>query len=123
MMENLTITLRGAGIQDTQSLNIQVSVEAVINISAKAAQRKATTWLVSEVGNMLIGGTPQLVIGKTTSWRIPVLLTSTISGTLGQVGHIDIDAESGNLLADTEYREHILSEVQHFSRTPLPTAG
>jgi hypothetical protein len=70
-MENLTITLSGEGLQDTQALNIQVSVAAEINTSAKTAQHKATTWLISEVGNMLIGGTPQLIISVYVLHRRP----------------------------------------------------
>ena len=120
-MENLTITLSGEGLQDTQELNIQVSVAAVINITAKAAQRKATTWLISEVGNMLIGGTPQLIISHDAVWRVPVLLTSSRSGTVGQVGSIDIDADSGDLLINNTLREQILHNVQNLIGTPSPT--
>jgi len=120
-MENLTITLSGEGLQDSQELSIQVSVAAIINIKAKAAQKKATTWLVSEVGNMLIGGTPQLVISKNAVWRVPVLLTSSLSGTLGQAGSIDVDAENGELLTSNELQEQILSNVQNLTRTTLST--
>ena len=120
-MENLSITLSGEGLQDTNELSIQVSIAAIININAKAAQRKATTWLISEVGNMLIGGTPQLVISKAAVWRVPVLLTSSQMGTRGQVGSIDVDAESGDLLTSSQLQEQILSNVQNLISTPSPT--
>ncbi len=120
-MENLSIILSGEGLQDTKELSIQVSIAAVININAKVAQRKATTWLVSEVGNMLIGGTPQLVISKAAVWRVPVLLTSSQMGTRGQVGSLDVEAESGDLLISSELREQILSNVQNLIGTPSPT--
>ena len=122
-MENLTITLSGKGLEDSQDLNIQVSVAAVINIKAKTAQRKATTWLVSEVGNMLISGMPQLVISKNAVWRVPVLLTSSRSGILGQVGSVDVDAESGELMTSNELRVQILSNVQNLTSTTLSTVG
>jgi hypothetical protein len=120
-MENLTITLSGEGLQDTQELSIQVSIAAVINISAKTAQRKATSWLISEVGNMLMGGMPQLIIRKDAVWRVPVLLTSSRMGTVGQAGSIDIDAESGKLQVNNELREQILNNVQNLIGTPSPT--
>ncbi len=120
-MENLTITLSGEGLADTKALDIQVSIAAVINISATAAQRKATTWLISDVGNMLIGGPPQLIISKDAVWRIPVLLTSSQVGMVGQVGSIDVDAENGHLLIDIDLREQILSNVQNLIGTPSPT--
>jgi hypothetical protein len=122
-MENLTITLSGKGLEDSQELNIQVSVAANINIKAKTAQREATIWLVSEVGNMLISGMPQLVISKNAVWRIPALLTSSRSGVLGQVGSVDVDAESGELMTSDELREQILSNVQNLTGTPLPAVG
>ncbi len=122
-MENLTITLSGEGLQDTQELSIQISIAAVINITAKTAQRKTTNWLISEVGNMLMGGTPQLIIRKDAIWRVPVLLTSSRSGTVGQVSSIDIDADSGDLLINNTLREQILNNVQNLSGTPSPTTG
>jgi len=38
--------------------------EEIINVDARTARRRAIAWLVSEVGNMLVGGAPQLVIGR-----------------------------------------------------------
>ncbi len=119
-MEYPTITLTGEGIQDTQELNISISIVATINVDAKTARRRATAWLVSEVGNMLVGGAPQLVIGRQSVWRVPVILTSSIAGTVGQVGAVDVDAESGEALVGEELREQILDNVRHLS-TPAPT--
>jgi hypothetical protein len=106
-MECPTITLTGEGIQDTQELNISISIVATINVDAKTARRHATAWLVSKVGNMLIGGTPQLVIGKQSVWRVPAILTSSSVGTVGQVGAVDVDTESGKMLVSEELREQI----------------
>jgi hypothetical protein len=120
-MSNVTITLTGEGLQDTENLNIEVSVEATINIGAKTARRQATTWLVSEVGNMLVGGPPQLVIGQRTVWRVPVMLTSSRVGTVGQVGIVEIDTESGQPLVNDELREKILDNVKQLTR-PTPAS-
>ena len=94
--------------------------EIVINVDAKTARRRATAWLVSEVGNMLVGGAPQLVIGRQSVWRVPVILTSSIAGTVGQVGAVDVDAESGEALIGEGLREQILDNVRH-STSPAPT--
>ncbi len=106
------ITLIGDGIQDTQELNISISVVATINVDAKTARRRVTAWLVSEVGNMLIGDTPQLVIGKQSVWRVPAILTSSSVGTVGQVGAVDVDAENGGIIVSKELREQILDNVK-----------
>jgi hypothetical protein len=119
-MECPTITLTGEGIQDTQELHISISIVATINVDAKTARRRVTAWLVSEVGNMLIGGAPQLVIGKQSVWRVPVILTSSNVGTVGQVGAVDVDTESGEILVGEELREQILDNVRHLAG-PTPT--
>lgn len=120
-MENVTITLSGEGLQDTEALDIQVSIAATVNIGAKAARGQVTAWLVSEVGNMLVGGEPQLIIGNRSIWRVPATLTSSEMGTVGQVGAVDVDAKSGELLISNDLREQILDNVKHLTRTtPFP---
>ncbi len=118
-----TITITGDGIQDTQELDIQISIVATVNIDAKTARRRVTAWLVSEVGNMLIGGTPQLVISQQTVWRVPAILTSSSVGTVGQVGVVDVDATSGETLVDEALRKQILENVKHLvSSAPTPVS-
>lgn len=122
-MENVTITLSGEGLQDTQELNIQVSISTTVNIDPKTARRQVTAWLVSEVGNMLIGGTPQLVISHKTVWRVPVMLTSSEVGPVGEVGAVEVNAESGELLVSDQLKAQILDNVKHLTRpTPAPVS-
>ena len=90
-MGGATITISGAGVRDINELSVEITIEAVVNISAKEAQRHATGWLVSEIGNMLIAGDPQLVIGETTCWRLPILLTSSTNGVVARLGYVDVD--------------------------------
>lgn len=121
-MEQVTITLHGAGIQDTQNLNIQVSIAATVNIDAKTARRQATVWLVSEVGNMLVGGAPYLLIGHKTVWCVPAILTSAVMGTVGEVGLVEVDAENGKLLVTDNLKTQILENVEQLTRSaPAPT--
>lgn len=101
-------------------VDIHIAIEATLNLDATAARRRATAWLVSEVGNMLVGGPPQLVIGKEVVWRVPALLTSSEVGVLGAVGSIDVLAESGIPLVSDELRAQILEHVEQFSRS-LPS--
>jgi hypothetical protein len=84
---------------------------AAIEMDAQIARRTVTGWLVSEVGNMLIGGMPELVIGKSIVWRVPVILTSSIVGTVGQVGFVDVDCENGRLLLHDNLVKQILQNV------------
>jgi len=122
-MKDVTITLNGEGLRDTHELNIQISISSTINIDPKTARHQVTAWLVSEVGNMLIGGAPQLVISHKTVWRVPVSLTSSTVGTVDEVGAIDLDAESGELLVNDELKGQILDNVKRLIRpTPTPVS-
>ncbi|MEZ4728792.1 MAG: hypothetical protein R3E79_16790 [Caldilineaceae bacterium] len=106
-----TITLRGRGLETVGDLTVHVAVEATVNIDAKSARRQATIWLASEVGNMLIAGTPQLFISRHSVWRVPVLLTSSTVGTVGTVGVVDIDTVTGQLLVTDESKDELLANV------------
>ena len=112
-----TVTVYGRGIEDIGALTVQVAIEATVNVNAKSARRQATIWLASEVGNMLIAGTPQLFIGQQTVWRVPVLLTSSTIGVVGNVGVVDIDTITGQLLVTDQIKDELLSNVASFTRT------
>lgn len=122
-MSNTTITLSGEGVKDLNQLNVHISVEAVVNVDAKSARRRVTAWLASEVGNMLIAGEPRLVISQNTVWRLPALLTSSQQGIVSEVGCVDVDAATGDLMADDELRTQILNNVNGLIRPTLSPAG
>jgi hypothetical protein len=45
-------------------------------------------------------------------WRVPIVLTYPAHGIVGQVGSIDVDTESGELLLDPK----TIEEIQHNAR-------
>lgn len=110
-----TIILSGRGIAENQLPSIHLTVKATVEIDERSAQRCVTIWLASEVGNMLVSGTPQLIIdpqGKhQTIWRVSVHLTSSKSGMLDQVGTVDVDGISGELLNIQTAKATILNNV------------
>jgi hypothetical protein len=112
-----SITLTGPGLPVGKRLDITVNVSATIDIDALTAQRKVTAWLISEVGNLLIGDTPSLVIGQRTVWRVPALLTSPTRSVIGQVGTVDVDAGSGELLTDPQLTQDLLTQARQLTRS------
>ncbi|RIK40100.1 MAG: hypothetical protein DCC55_15980 [Chloroflexi bacterium] len=122
-MAQATITLTGEGVQEIQQLDMQISVIATININAVTAKRKVTAWLVSEVANLLVGGTPQLVIGQQSVWRVPVLLTSSQVGQVGQVGAVDVDTVSGQLFINSDLKKQIIANAKRAARSVSTTVG
>jgi hypothetical protein len=122
-MSNPTITISGEGVQDLNELNVQISVEAVVNVDAKTARRRVTAWLASQVGNMLMAGDPRLVIREITAWRLPVLLTSSEKGVLGEVGFVDVDASTGEPLVGEELKNRILDNANQLIRSSLSSTS
>jgi hypothetical protein len=108
------ITLSGP-VTAGRELDITVTVRAHIEVDAETARRKATGWLVSEVGNLLMGDAPALVIGERAVWRVPVLLTSPSQGIIGTVGSVDVDAQSGQVLGDETLGKRILQDAHEIA--------
>lgn len=98
------------------SVQIQFTMSARVNVTAQSAQRQVTKLLLDQVGNLLYGEKPNLVVGEKLLWRIPVWLSLPTTGPLGQVGTIDVDAETGEihfspqLLTDLTERGNALAQ-------------
>ena len=58
-----------------------------------------------------MGDTPTLVIAERAVWRVPVLLTSPSRGVIGTVGSVDVDAQSGELIADETLGLRLLEDA------------
>lgn len=72
-----------------------LQVSATMNFSAVAAQRIVSRFVADEVSYMLRTGKPALVITEPIVWRVPVLLALPHHGAVGEVGHIDVDINTG----------------------------
>jgi len=122
-METATITITGDGLQNLQNLRNAIPLLEEVHIEAGVARRLVTGWLLSEVGNMLIGQTPQLVLGKgvQTVWSGPVLRTSSHAGGVGEVGAINVDAKSGELYVDEPLKARILPNARTLIVPPSPS--
>jgi hypothetical protein len=101
---------------------VTITVHATIDVDAASARRKATGWLVSEVGNLLLGGDPALVIGEHTLWRVPVLLTSPERGVVGQIGTVDVDAATGEVLSDDRLIQELIERGRQAARSTPSSA-
>lgn len=98
-MSQLPVVVKTSPAADSQRLNLIVHITADV-LTADVARRRANGWLLDNVGNLLIAETPELVIGDSLVWRVPVILTSPKQGHRGTCGTLDVDAVSGQVLAD-----------------------
>lgn len=121
-MTNTSITLTGPGLVVGKQLDITVNIHATVEVDAATAQRRVSGWLAGEIGDRLLGGTPSLVIGERTVWRVPALLTSATRGVLGAVGAVDVDAVSGQLLTEPPLIQDLTVHAQQLARSLAETA-
>jgi hypothetical protein len=117
-MEQATITLTDNWLRNLEGFKNSLSAVTRIQVEARTAQRRVTGWVVDNVGNMLRGDTPQLILLENrTFWRVPILLGSTHKGMLGKVGEIDVNAETGELSLTAHLRDEILTHAQALARS------
>lgn len=88
-------------------IKIELSVTAQVQVTHVTAQRAVSRFLLDQVGNLLYGEQPSLVVGDRILWRVPVWVGSPTRGPLGQVGTIDVDAQSGEIL----YTQILIDEL------------
>jgi hypothetical protein len=83
----------------TDRLQVSVHIQAEV-ISTEAARRQANFWLLENIGNLLRAESLELVLGDRLVWRADIVLTSPQRGRLGVVGRLEIDATTGEILAN-----------------------
>jgi hypothetical protein len=85
-------------------IDINVHVTASINITPFVARQKVNVLLLDKIGTGLFSEAPGLVATQDRlRWRVPVALGALGlpgRGHLGQVGVIDVDVQTGEVLVD-----------------------
>jgi hypothetical protein len=102
-------------------VKIEFSLTAQVNVTDFTAQRKVSKLLLDHVGNLLYGERPSLVAGRRLLWRVPVWLALPSTGPLGQVGALDVDAQTGEILSTQHILEEIAERGNALARRATPT--
>lgn len=84
-------------LPQTGHLEVDIKVQADVNISAYAAKQKVNSFVLSDISYMMHAGPPILVMAERICWRVPVILSLTSQGDIGEVGTIDVDIETGQM--------------------------
>jgi len=88
-------------LHERQTVRLQV-VPPQIRVTAAAAQRRVSHFVLDQVSYLMGAERPALVGEERPVWRVPVVLTNPRDGLVGQVGTVDVDAETGDLLLDPD---------------------
>jgi hypothetical protein len=107
-----------ARLQSAQ-VDIQVHVTATINVTPFVARQKVNVLLLDKVGTGLLSETPGLVAAEgRLRWRVPVALALPWRGRLGQVGTIDVDVQTGEILADDTLIRDFTDRANQLAASP-----
>jgi hypothetical protein len=102
------------------TVRICVDVTAPLNITPFVARQTANAFVVTEISTQLRGDPPDLVVGESLRWSVPIVLTSPTKGVVGKVGEILVDATTGELLIDEEAVRRITDDARRLAeRSPL----
>ncbi len=103
----------------TGQLAIDIRLTAV---TAFSARQKVTGFVADEISTNMHGGEPELVVGERICWRVPVILSMPPGGDRGQVGAIDVDIETGQLMITRALVKEIERRAEYLvSSSTLPS--
>jgi hypothetical protein len=119
----MSVELEEIALPTPAEVKIEFSVTAQVNITDFTAQRKVSKLLLDNVGNLLYGERPSLVIGRRLLWRVPVWLALPTTGPLGQVGSLDVDAQTGEILFTQQTLDEIAERGNALAGSAPSTTG
>ena len=122
-MNAATISIGGVGVVEPQRLSITIEIDADVRVSAMEAQREATVWLLDNVGHLAMVDQPRLIIGHRTIWQVPVMLSSPAHSPIGPIGHVEVDAHTGQVLEETNTAEKLIHNGRDFVRSVSSTGN
>ncbi len=108
-------------LPETGRLEVDIKVTADVNFTAVAARQKVNSFVLSEISYMMHAGTPTLVVGERICWRAPVVLSLASRGDVGEVGAIDVDVESGQMVVGPQLVMEINNRAEAIAAHSAPT--
>lgn len=105
-------------IEEKESLHLELNISTTLGISASRAKRKLTGLLIDEVSLFVTPYSPLLIVTDKSNifWRFPVYLVLGRRGELGQVGEVDVDAYSGDILITAEKIEEFKANAERLAK-------
>lgn len=115
-----SIVLADRPIPETGHVSIVINVSARITVSAEEARRKVNRFVHREISYLMRGDPPNLVVADRVYWRVPIVLAFPSYGSLGIVGSVDVDVESGELDISADYIAEVQRRAQELAARSSP---
>lgn len=105
------VPMQKPALAENQTVRVQF-VPPQVRVTAVEAARRVNRFLLDEVSYLLGSERPTLVEVDGLVWRTPVMLSYPDQGVIGEVGFVDVDAESGELRITSETTEELLHHAR-----------
>ncbi len=105
ILDNYTLPEKGK-----LELNIQASVEIVI--TAKEAHYKVRWWLRDNISMFADADPPIFVVGERYVWRVPVYIAFASSPKYSNIGVVNVDAGTGEMLDLENAKQAIIEHIE-----------
>lgn len=116
----MTVILNHYVLPDTKGA-FEIRQDITINVTAVEARRMVRRWLSNEVAFMITATEPTLVVHKDHAvWLVPAVLTATHVGHVGQVGTVEVDVATEEMLVNDALKESILQKTMELAKTLPP---
>ena len=110
----MEILLDEIALPEHGEVELKFERKFTINISAEQARRQVNRWLLLEVSTMIGAETPTLVLKDPVVWRVPAVFTAPHVGSVGIVGTVEVDVQTGQMNNSIECKvliEHCAQEL------------
>ncbi len=120
----MVLLLENQRIPESGHVELNVKVSADIKVTAQDAKRKIHRYLMDQISLQIWADWPTLVLADRLVWRVPAFLSLPSYGNIGQVGVVDVDAETGEVRLTPEQQSDIekraLDLAQRFAASNAP---
>jgi hypothetical protein len=103
-------------------IKVEFTLTSKINFTAHVAQRRVSKLMLDRVG-LLYGERPSLVMGERLLWRVPIWFSLPTTGPLGQVGALDVDAQTGEILFTPEILDDLRERANALAKRAATPAS
>ena len=100
-------------------LQVELSISTRLSLTADQARRKTTRFLMDNISMFLTPVNPLLVVTdqEHIQWRFSIMLVLGQQGKLGQVGELNVDAYTGEILVDEVDLMEIKDNAQRLAQS------
>lgn len=114
-MINMSVAVK---IPEESELSIRVEFSSKVNVTPFVARQEVDDFLLNEVGNLLYGEDPELLVDREgVFWRVPVAYALPSCGKLGTVGYLLVDVQSGEVCRSRAEVEEVRRNAEALHRT------